>query len=248
MQNGNSEGKVSPGQPFSAPKAEIWNSMVDAGNAHRTDRLSTDTPERTRPRQSDVIKLKNSSGAARSRGEILRINGKAVTDLSDEHIWLTGSAPTESGYFGILKEPIENGSVGQVQVSGCCIAQVNIADANHTRANAIAASYVLGSSDDGPIEILYAPSGTGELECVVRFGGTGGGGGGGVLYRFTLNASLASGTADADILLMDGTDTGIDADVLDPVGIFATLVTVGDAGLCILQSGVYYVIQAKCPV
>ena len=67
------------------------------------------------------------------------------------------------------------------------------------------------------------------------------------LFRFTLNASLASGTADADIIEMDGTDTGIDDDVLDPLGIFATLVTVGDAGLCLRQDGSYYVIQAECP-
>lgn len=67
------------------------------------------------------------------------------------------------------------------------------------------------------------------------------------LYRFTLNASLASGTADADILEMDGTDTGIDATVRDPAGIFATLVTVGDDGLCLYQDGKYYVIQANCP-
>lgn len=67
------------------------------------------------------------------------------------------------------------------------------------------------------------------------------------LYRFTLNASLASGTADADILLMDGTDTGIDANVLDPLGIFASLTSVGATGLCLKQGGVYYVIQAPCP-
>lgn len=67
------------------------------------------------------------------------------------------------------------------------------------------------------------------------------------LYRFTLNASLASGTADADILEMDGTDTTIDADVLDPLGIFASLTAVGSPGLCLLQNGSYYVIQAPCP-
>ena len=73
------------------------------------------------------------------------------------------------------------------------------------------------------------------------------GSGGVTLYRFTLNASLASGTADADILNMDGTDTGLDEDVLDPLGIFASLTSVGDAGLCLLQNGSYYVIQAVCP-
>lgn len=66
------------------------------------------------------------------------------------------------------------------------------------------------------------------------------------LYRFTLNADLSSGTADADILLMDGTDTTIDADVLDPLGAFSSLSNT-DAGLCLLQDGVYYVIQAPCP-
>jgi hypothetical protein len=66
------------------------------------------------------------------------------------------------------------------------------------------------------------------------------------LFRFTLNASLSTGTADADILQMDGTDTGTDADVLDPLGIFSSLTT-GYPGLCIMQAGIYYVIQAPCP-
>jgi hypothetical protein len=76
----------------------------------------------------------------------------------------------------------------------------------------------------------------------------GGGGGGAELFRFTLNASLASGTADADIIQMDGTDTGIDDTVRDPLGIFASLTAVGDSGLCLRQNGLYYVIQAICPV
>lgn len=66
------------------------------------------------------------------------------------------------------------------------------------------------------------------------------------LYRFTLNANMSGGSADADILEMDGTDTTIDADVEDPVNIFSTLES-GDPGLCILQGGVYYIIQAPCP-
>ena len=87
-----------------------------------------------------------------------------------------------------------------------------------------------------------------DVETPIRRPMGGGGGGGGIsLYRFTLNGSLASGTADADILLMDGTDTGTDATVRDPLGIFAALVTIGDAGLCVLQDGNYYVIQASCP-
>lgn len=66
------------------------------------------------------------------------------------------------------------------------------------------------------------------------------------LFRFTLNATWSSGVADADILEMDGTDTGIDDDVRDPLSIFGTL-GIGDAGLCLRQAGLYYVIQAPCP-
>jgi hypothetical protein len=244
MQNSNSEGKASPGQPFSAPKAEIWNSMIDAGNAHRNDRLSNGTPEPTRPRQTDVIKLKNNSGADRSRGEILRINGKAITNLSDEHLWLIGSAPTDDGYFGILKEPIRNGGIGQVQVSGCCMAMIDVADADHTRAKSVASQYVLESSDDGPIEIIYKPSGTGELECVVRFGG----GSGSNLFAFALTANMASKSAAANISSVDGAATSSveSSTVYDPQDIFSVLES-GDTGLCIKQGGKYYVIQANCP-
>jgi hypothetical protein len=74
----------------------------------------------------------------------------------------------------------------------------------------------------------------------------GGSGGGLQLYRFTLNESWTSGVADADILEMDGTDTGLDRDVLDPLGIFDSL-GIGDAGICVLQNSNYYVIQAPCP-
>ena len=75
------------------------------------------------------------------------------------------------------------------------------------------------------------------------------GGGGNRLFRFTMNenwGATTAGAADSDILEMDGTDTGIDADVLDPLGTFSTL-TSGSAGLCIRQDGKYYAIQAPCP-
>lgn len=66
------------------------------------------------------------------------------------------------------------------------------------------------------------------------------------LYRFTMNEDWSAGVADSDILLMDGTDTTIDADVLDPLGVFSALSN-GDGGLCLLQDGIYYAIQAPCP-
>lgn len=86
-------------------------------------------------------------------------------------------------------------------------------------------------------------------EMTYREGLVRGGGARIKLYRFTLNEDMGATTTnkgDADILEMDGTDTGIDADVEDPLAIFSTL-TNTDAGLCLRQGGSYYIIQAPCP-
>jgi hypothetical protein len=218
-----SEGKVSAGQDFYPPPAQIWNNMIDAGRAWADQRFSNGTPEPTRPRQTDLIKLKNTSGALRKKGEILKIDGKAIEDITSESIWLLGVQPTADCYFGILKRPAENNGIEDVHVSGVCTALVNIANVDHTRADVVAGDYVLGSSDSGPIEILYAPDlAEGqeypqELECVVRFGAVSGDGTPTILFQIirvlrgvglncnameceVLNASCGSGVSAGDLV------------------------------------------------
>lgn len=170
------EGKVLPGDDFNPPPAAIWNNMVDAGRAWADSRLNKPAPNPIRPRETDIIKAKNNSGAVRRLGEILRISGKAIETVTDENKWLLGVEPTDDGYFGILKEPAAISGIASLQVSGCCMALVNVTDADHKRATSAEGEYVLQSGDDGPIEILFAPEGTGEKTCVVRFAGSGGGG------------------------------------------------------------------------
>jgi len=165
----NADGKTSPGSPFKPPAARIWNNMVEAGKAYSDSRLNNEAPDPIRPRETDIIKVKNDSGASRKLGEILRIDGKAVETVTDENKWLVGVEPTDDGYFGILKEPAAISGIASLQVSGCCMALVNVTDADHKRATSVEGEYVLQSSDDGPIEILFAPDGTGEKNCVVRF-------------------------------------------------------------------------------
>lgn len=148
--------------------------MIDAGQAFADGRFNNGAQPPIRPRSTDIIKVFNDSGGSRVKGQILRIDGKALTTISDESIWLTGVEPTDDGYFGILKEPVVNQGIAQLQVSGCCMAVVDVSDAGHTRAKASAGEYVLISADDGPLEILYAPGSTGEQDCVVRFASVGG--------------------------------------------------------------------------
>lgn len=192
----NSDGKASPGSPFKPPAARIWNNMVDAGRAHADSLLNGGAPNPIRPRETDIIKAKNTSGEARRLGEILRIDGKAIETVTDENKWLLGVEPTDDGYFGILKEPAAISGIASLQVSGCCMALVNVTDASHTRATSADADYVLQSGDDGPIEILFAPDGTGEKTCVVRFAG--GVGGGGHSIWFTIESVLCPDTDYVD--------------------------------------------------
>lgn len=175
MMAADSTGKASSGSPFRPPPATIWNNMVDAGRAFADGRLSSESPGATRSRATDLLKLKNSSEAVRRKGEILKIDGKVIETVTDESIWLNGIEPTTECRFGILKYPAGDGEVVTAQVSGVCTALVNVTDEAHTFAAAADEEYVLQSGGGGPLEILYAPEGTGELECVVRFvGGTGG--------------------------------------------------------------------------
>lgn len=162
-------GKASPGSPFKPPPAVIWNNMIDAGQAFVNGKLDSGPPEATRSRATDLIKLRNSSGADRAKGEILKIDGAVLTTVNEEFMWLDGIAVTTGCRFGILKEPAPDESIVTAQVSGVCMATVNVTDASHTFASP-STSHVLQSGTSGPIEILYAPDGTGELSCVVRFG------------------------------------------------------------------------------
>lgn len=165
------DGKAISGGDFYPPPAAIWNNMIDAGRAWADNRLNNGEGQPIRPRETDIIKLRNTSGASRRLGEVLKIEGKAITTVSDEHIWLLGVEPTADCYFGILKRPMLDDEIDQVQVSGCCIALIDIQDVDHRRADIVAGEYVLPSSNSGPIEILYAPESTGEQTCVVRFAG-----------------------------------------------------------------------------
>lgn len=220
------EGKANPGAPFRAPPARIWNNMVDAGRAFADGQLNNPPQPPIRSRETDIIRIKNSSEALRRKGEILKIEGKAIETVSDESIWLLGVEPTDDCYFGILKEPSEIDAVTPLQVSGSCMALVTIGSEEHTRATVEDGEFVLISSTDGPVEILYAPSGTGEKECVIRFAG--GGGIGPPKIRFTiLSTSFTVGFGalgcDHVIVLVNhvscsatGVSVGDELDVYDP--------------------------------
>jgi hypothetical protein len=233
-------GKRSSGEPFKPPPAVIWNNMVSAGEAWAMNRLGTPGTQERPSRSATSIKVRNDSGSDRVRGEVLKIGDSLLTDMTAEHPWFAGETPADNKHFGILLKDCLSEQIGDLQVAGVCLAKVNVIDADHTHAFIVDGEYVLESSMHGPLRLLWN-DGTGEGYCLVSFANDGA-----RLFRFTLNAEWSESAADADILNIDGSDTGIDDDVRDPLEIFSEMGS-GDEGLCLCQDGLYYVIQAPCP-
>lgn len=154
------------------------------------------------------IRLKNSSGADRRRGEILQVGdyllGQADRKLlyfdSDEHDGT--DAP-----FAVLLEPIRDGQIGLAQIAGVCPALVNVTHASQGYARPAASNDVLQGGALGQVRILHKPSGTGEKECLVLLGDG----------RFEAlgesdEAIAGSGASAGTVNILDGAlaDTGID--------------------------------------
>lgn len=69
------------------------------------------------------------------------------------------------------------------------------------------------------------------------------------LWRATLNAAFSSHTASADLLTLDGVDTGLDVTLYDPLDVFVDLV--GTEGLYVAEQidmdGTRRFIPLQCP-
>lgn len=166
--------KATAGMPFQNPSAASWNDMVAAGEQYAESRLGNAQAPIARPRNTDIIKCKNSSGAARAKGEVLGTFGKSVTNLDPGNVHLTGAAPTTGKHFGIVLKAIPSGEYGELQLSGVCPATVTVSNITHQYAALDPGAYKLVSSAAGPVDILWQPGSTGDQECFVRIGGDGG--------------------------------------------------------------------------
>lgn len=188
--------------------------------------------------QQDRIWFRNDSGAEVPAFGCMEVTG-TVEAGGQNYVTITKPTSSALTYLFNGQAPVPNGEYGMAQsgpVFRCYKSTGTVTEGNRWAPTTSqwyltkgAGQFVVLGSDDIGTDVFRV-----MRDDVAR------------LYRFTLNATLASGTADADILEMDGTDTNIDATVRDPLGIFADLTAVNDAGLCLYQDGKYYVIQAGC--
>lgn len=170
--------KVRPGDRMRnhpMKRARNINRLIDVADAyHREQALGqAGAPPKQRFPESNRVTVKNSTGAARAKGEVVQLGDSIIDSVNKGELWLDSalpdSSPTER--FAILTQPLPDEKIGYRagQVSGVCFALVDVTDADHKYATPAASDAILQSAEVGPVKILYKPSGTGDAkECVVK--------------------------------------------------------------------------------
>jgi hypothetical protein len=164
--------RVSSGQPIPR-SANLWNNIIGSANEYASRLLGQPSGTSSQPNPTDVVKIKNSRGSHIRLGEVLEISGFLLTNVLRTSLWFEGSTPDATHPFCIALQDIPIASIDRAQVSGACVAWVNVTNANHGYAQVTNGNVVLQSSSDGPVRILYKPTGTGEKMCAVLLGAQG---------------------------------------------------------------------------
>jgi hypothetical protein len=168
---------VAPGDPISAAQ---FNSILDAARASNEARakLSANTGENALFQQRTIIQVKNNSGAARMRFDVLGIDGPLFefgSNTFKEFPRLKGVTPqagAHEGKFVILLESGSESSILRAVASGVAVVQIDMKDGGHKWADITDADCEGLTSCTGPsgAEILAVDSGTGAKWAVVRLG------------------------------------------------------------------------------
>ena len=277
--------KVSAGQPIPR-SASLWNNMIGAANefaARQLGQAGAGLP--ATPPPTDTVKIKNSSGVQVRLGEVLEIRGFLLSSVTRGFLWFDADTPdttdellteedtdeteiilTEedediegedrSRPFVITQQDIPAGSIDRAQLSGACVALVNVTDAGHNFAAPASGQRVLQSAGGGPVRLLYKPAGTGEKLCAVllpsgqqrlkQF------------CRFTLDSSMDDSDSHQDATITAQYGEGLEHTVTDievwnlethASGVFMFTGAMGAVGYAFYDepNDKWIIIQMECP-
>ena len=212
--------------------ASEWNRHEDAADDYERRALGAVNAADREVISTGIIKMKNSSGADRRKGEILQVGDCLLDDLTRRYPWFDAELHDGTDApFAVLLEPIPDGAIGRAQIAGVCPALVTFAHASMRYARPDPnGTDVLMADVLGPVRVLHTPGGTGEKECLVllgegRFEGWG--------YADDAAAENVPGTVSVWEGPGGGADTEIDveAESLSPVVVTAgSKVTLGLVG------------------
>jgi len=171
---------VRPGDRLKV-KASDWNSFADAANAHMAQQFSGGAPsDAARPGAAGLVLVKNASGAARDRFDVLGISGVLIDpDDSEagflERVALSGATPDEDlhlGKFVILAEPAASGAIARAWAFGACPVSIDVDDVDEADYADIADGVTgyLTAGLTGGARILWREGGTGQQWALVVTG------------------------------------------------------------------------------
>ena len=181
--------KVRSGAPLEIPAA-TFNTFIDAARDYRARQNVRSVDSVPGRQQADVILVRNDSGAARSRFDVLGLSAPLINPVNAEaadgewaaQVALSGVTPTADyvGRFGVLLEPVADGALGRTVIAGAAWARVRMVSEDHVYADVDAGQAAqLCSSAVGTGRLLWVQP-VGQRDdpeialAVVRLGGGGG--------------------------------------------------------------------------
>ncbi len=248
------------GRPLriAASEKNAWNEAsqkvlggLPGGNFH---------PGRMQTQEWMSVRVKNTSGADRDRFDVLAIDDMVfnLTDNKEASIaepclelrQIEGSA--DRGNVVVLLQPLKQtgaNAFGFGVFAGLTAAYVDVESSTHTSIDVgdEVDAFVSRSGGGGIGRIVWKPSGTGRVLCMVLITG---GGSDGRLYGFELTTVIeaADQTASATIYELNGAvfgdSLGVET-IYDPAQWYGRA-EIGTRGLCQLQDGKYYAKQSGC--
>ena len=164
---------AAPGDPLKI-SASDYNAAVEAGRQWmRQRRLGVGGQVDTPAINHGLIWIRNSTSGSLSRGAVVELSTPIVDTLTPRVLWLDGIV--RAGFdpvCAVVLDPVSQLGIVPALMSGVCLADVDIIDADNTHARVVPGSTQLRGDFGGYCRIVYKPTGTGVKTCVVQVGET----------------------------------------------------------------------------
>lgn len=226
--------KVSAGDPFDFP-ASFYNRLVDVTGAD----IDAIGPLGVQLGAGVIVNIKNSTGSDRSRFDCVTLGDASftTTDGKADICFATATADPWKK-LAVLQEPIANGKRGRALIHGLTWVKCT-GDASHRYGFLDTANHRIKAATGGQVRLLGAPDSTEVIiPCLVGEHQR--------MWRLTWNADVgAAATQTADLLNMDGVDTGLDVTMTNTITLHDEDAT-DDPALCFEANGLFFAYQGPC--
>jgi hypothetical protein len=170
--------KVNAGDPINPPSASEHNATLDAVAWVQAQHHNQGHGRTLRHRDAAIVKVKNSTGSARSRFDVVALTSPMFDPATSAEAFteaprFTGTKPAIPGDVNrcaILQEPCAEGAAVDAVILGASVATVDVKDADHEWATPVDDAYTLESAKEGPLRILWKAGTSGPQLALVVLG------------------------------------------------------------------------------